>query len=140
MNEKIIIIALAGLSWLTPLFPFFVLVGIIIVWDTFLGVKLARKKDRFNSRTFARVLYKFLIYNVIIIIGYLLDKFVLSDFVGLFSPVSGTTTKAVVFAVVVAELISVDEKLRKSNGKGFKWYFGKIKDVIKALNDERKNI
>lgn len=128
------------IGWLTPLYPFFIMTGISIVADTYFGYKLARRKKQLDSRKFSRVLYKLLIYNIIVISGYSLDIYLLGDFVGMVSPVNLTVTKAIVFGVLVSELMSIDESLIALDGKGLRHYFKNVLKLIKILNKERKDL
>lgn len=140
MKTKLIYFIMGIWAWLTPLFPFFILSGICIAIDTYFGFKLAKKRGRANSRRFSRVIYKLFLYNVIIVSAYILDLYVLGGFVGNFTTVDLATTKAIVFGVLVVELISVDEKLRALNGKGFQFYFDRVMKIIKNLNEKRKEL
>lgn len=136
--NKMTVFLLAVAGWLTPLYPFFVLTGLAITMDTYFGFRLSRKNKKVSSRKFARVLYKLLMYNIIIISAYSLDIYLLGSFVGLFSSVELTATKAVVFGVLMVELISIDEKLLLLNGKGLRFYWKKVLGIIKTVNNERK--
>lgn len=132
------LLAVAG--WLTPLYPFFILTGFAIAMDTYFGLKVSQKYKKVSSRKFSRVLYKLLMYNIIIISAYSVDIYLLGSFVGLFSSVELTATKAIVFGVLMVELISIDEKLLQLNGKGLRYYWQKVVSVIKKVNDERKKL
>lgn len=136
--NKMTVFLLAVAGWLTPLYPFFVLTGLAITMDTYFGFRLSRKNKKVSNRKFARVLYKLLMYNIIIISAYSLDIYLLGSFVGLFSSVELTATKAVVFGVLMVELISIDEKLLLLNGKGLRFYWKKVLGIIKTVNNERK--
>ncbi|HRO76125.1 MAG TPA: phage holin family protein [Crocinitomicaceae bacterium] len=138
--NKIAMFWLAILGWLTPLYPFFILTGFAIVMDTFFGLKVSQKYKKVSSRKFSRVLYKLLMYNIIIISAYSIDIYLLGSFIGLFSSVELTATKAVVFGVLMVELISIDEKLIQLNGKGLRFYWQRVMNIIKKVNKERKSL
>lgn len=132
------IFLLSMATWLSPLYPFFIMAGIAIAFDTYFGIKCARKKKNLNSRKLSRVLYKLMMYNIIVISGYTLDIYLLGAFVNTFISVELTVTKAIVFGILMTELFSIDEKLILINGKGLRHYVREVFKVIKILNNERK--
>jgi len=138
--NKYELILIAVLGWFSPLIPFFLITGVIISWDTFFGVKLAQKQKSFNSRKFARFLYKFLIYNVVIATTYYLDTNLIGEFINSYIEKDMALTKIIMIGIVIVELMSIDEKMRMIDNKGFKYYYLKIKNIIKFLNQERKEI
>lgn len=124
---------------LTPLLPFMYLTGVVIMADTFLGAKVAKKNGNFKSRSFAAVLYKMLAYNILLIITYQIDIWLVGDVVSIWSSIELSFTKAIVAIMLINEVISIDEKLLNLNGKGLRYYFKRALNVVKAANDERKN-
>lgn len=131
---------LAVLAWLAPLYPFFIIAGMAVAVDTYFGFKLSRIEKKTSSRKFARVLWKFLLYNLIILSAYVVDVYLIGVFIDSQSHVELTLTRAITFGVLVVELVSVDEKKRQINGKGFRYYWDKVMNVLRFLNDERKKI
>lgn len=139
MNKtEMLLLAIAG--WLTPLYPFFILTGVAIFADTILGIVNAVKKGKLSSRKCARLIYKILIYNLIVVSGYSLDVYLIGDFINIVSTVELTVTKAVVFGIILIELVSIDEKMRYINGKGFRHYWGIVKQAIVKINKEKKEL
>jgi len=131
---------LGVVSWLTPLFPFFIMAGVAVSFDTYYGVKVAKKNKDFKSRRFARVIYKFFIYNIIIISGFAVDKYLIGVFIDHYSNVELTITRALVFGVLLVEMVSIDEKLRMLNGKGFRYYWKKVMGVLFTLNKTKNDL
>ena len=125
------------LVYITPVIPFFFITGAFIVWDTHYGVKLAKKKGIFTSRRFSRVLYKLLVYNIVVVSCFAVEKHILTDFVKHLTTIDLALTKVGVLVVLINELFSIDEKLIGLTGEGL---FAKMNKIYRKVSSFKTKI
>ncbi len=108
----------AILSFVTPIAPFFWLAIGLVLLDTVTGIIAAqRRKEKINSRGFARVLSKIAVYMSAILACYAVE---------LVLEIGGHVTYIAVGAIAFTELMSVLENTRAVSGAN-------IADVIRNL-------
>lgn len=89
--------------------PLVVVVSMLIVSDTITGILAAHKRgEKITSQGFSRTIYKLFIYNLAIVLGFLMEKFVLLEVV----PV----VKAIVLVIGVTEFKSFLENFESITG------------------------
>jgi hypothetical protein len=91
------------------------------------------EKAKWTSRK-ARsgLLPKVVSYNVVIISFFLLDKFVMNDFVHLFTEIPFALTKLLAMVLIWIEVKSIDESFEEVKGKSLFWY---VTDMIKVAKN-----
>lgn len=116
--------------FLTPVAPLMVVIALAILIDTFLGLYKAYKtKTKITSHKLSRVAFKILFYELLIIILYPIDVYIMG---GSIYGIDHLLTKAGVVLLVFIEALSVDENIRAINkNRGFEYYFNKLLSVIK---------
>jgi len=116
--------------FLTPIAPLMVVIALAILIDTFLGLYKAYKtKTKITSHKLSRVAFKVLFYELLIIILYPIDVYIMG---GSIYGIEHLLTKAGVVLLVFIEALSVDENIRAINkDRGFEFYFNKLLTVIK---------
>ena len=116
--------------FLTPIAPLMVVIALAILIDTFLGLYKAYKtKIKITSHKLSRVAFKILFYELLIIILYPIDVYIMG---GSIYGIEHLLTKAGVVLLVFIEALSVDENIRAINkNRGFEYYFNKLLSVIK---------
>ena len=119
-----------------------VLVGFMIVLDTIFGIWSSKKLGKkLESRKFARFITKMLVYQCVVIVAYALDHLILGDFFLLFVSIKMVVTKAAALSLVVAELFSIDEKLKNVNaGEGLWFHFSRLLQIAKMVKKEAEEI
>jgi len=142
MKTKISIFALSLLSILAPVKPM-VLIAIAFIWlDLCFGVwrsvKLKGWKS-IRSRGLARTISKSLLYAGGIVAVYFLEKYVISDLIGLFVSVELVLTKAFTFFCAFIEIKSINESYFDVTGKDVLKSFKEFLTAKKQQWDEFKN-
>lgn len=141
-NFKFVLLFVFGL--LAPIKGILILIGVFIVIDTVLGIMAAKKqKIKITSNRFSAMLSKSLVYQLIVIIAFAIDKLILGDFIALFFEGDMTlmTTKVTALFVFVNEGFSIDEKIKiLRNGKGAWYHFKKVLGLAKLVKKETKGL
>ena len=120
-----------------------VLIAIAFIWlDLCFGVwRSVRLKGwrSIRSRGLARTVSKSLLYAGGIVAVYLLEKFVISDLIGLFVSVELVLTKAFTFFCAFIEIKSINESYFDVTGKDVLKSFKEFLTAKKQQWDEFKN-
>lgn len=67
---------------LTPIHPVIISVGVLIFADAFIGIWAAYKRgERISSKRMGDSIVKMLVYQLVLISGYLVQTYLLSDFI-----------------------------------------------------------
>ena len=142
MKAKLSIFAFSLLSILAPVKPM-VLIAIAFIWlDLCFGVwRSVRLKGwrSIRSRGLARTVSKSLLYAGGIVAVYFLEKFVISDLIGLFVSVELVLTKAFTFFCAFIEIKSINESYFDVTGKDVLKSFKEFLTAKKQQWDEFKN-
>jgi hypothetical protein len=142
MKTKLSIFAFSLLSILAPVKPM-VLIAIAFIWlDLCFGVwRSVRLKgwQSIRSRGLARTISKSLLYAGGIVAVYFLEKFVISDLIGLFVSVELVLTKAFTFFCAFIEIKSINESYFDVTGKDVLKSFKEFLTAKKQQWDEFKN-
>lgn len=108
-DNTIIVFAALG-AFLLPIQPLLLLVGMMIVMDTILGIwKAIKIKEKISSRKLSNVISKMILYQGTIITFYLIECYVLGEFVNLFIQIPHFLTKIMAVILVGVELTSAHE-------------------------------
>jgi hypothetical protein len=105
------------------------------------------KKIKWTSRSFIKgFVPKMIGYVVLTLLFFLLDKFLLNEFVMFIIKIEFLSTKLIALGLVYAELKSIDETWKKLFGKGIIKYiidminFGNfIKNKLKDINQDKED-
>jgi hypothetical protein len=142
MKTKLSIFAFSLLSILAPVKPM-VLIAIAFIWlDLCFGIwRSVRLKGwrSIRSRGLARTISKSLLYAGGIVAVYFLEKFVISDLIGLFVSVELVLTKAFTFFCAFIEIKSINESYFDVTGKDVLKSFKEFLTAKKQQWDEFKN-
>jgi hypothetical protein len=99
--------------FLSPIKPLIFLVGFIVVLDTIFGILRSRKlKIKFTSRRFYAFFKKSLVYQLLIIATFILDKNLINEFMNMVMAVDYLTTKIITAAICFNEIKSIDENIK----------------------------
>jgi hypothetical protein len=130
------------LLFFAPIKFILILVGIAIILDTIFGIiKVKKLKQPITSRKLGNILVKMLIYQGAILTFFAIDVLILGDFIKLAVSVPYALTKVVALVAISIELFSIDESIRLfNNGKGFKYYFKQLFNVVKNTKEDINEI
>ena len=138
-NSSITIVGIL-LTFLTPIIPLLILVGIAIAADTIFGIIRAKKlKQKITSRKMSQIVSKMVLYQGAVILFYSIEHFILGDIIGLFTSIPLILTKLVTATLLSIELTSVSENIESAYGinlwKKFKQMLTRAKQVKEELED-----
>jgi hypothetical protein len=93
------------------------LIGFAILVDTVTGIWKAKKlKQPITSRRLSSVISKMLLYEITVILFYLIDYFILNDIVLTFFSVPLMLTKMLSLVLVSIEVVSINENYKAVKG------------------------
>lgn len=99
-------------TFFLPVSGLFILVGFCIGLDTITGLWKARKlKEKISSRKLSGIISKMMLYEVTIILFFLIDKFILNAIMLKFFSVPLMLTKIVALILISIELMSINENV-----------------------------
>jgi hypothetical protein len=125
-------------AFLTPIKPLIATVGLFIIADTLVGIyKAKRLKQKITSRILRTTLVpKLIMYTGTVVLVFCLEKFVLNDFILLFTSIPFFCTKLVSAVLSYIEIKSIDESITSITGVSI---WTRIKDMLskaKGLKDD----
>ena len=131
-------------SFFLPISGILILIGVSVILDTITGVwKSYKLKTKVTSRKLSAVISKILLYEVTVMLFYLIDYYILNDIVLTFFSVSLLTTKILALVLVSIEVISINENVKKVKGldiwSALKNLFARAKEVTQDFKDINKN-
>jgi hypothetical protein len=130
-------------TFFLPVSGLFILVGFCIGLDTITGLWKARKlKEKISSRKLSGIISKMMLYEVTIILFFLIDKFILNAIMLKFFSVPLMLTKIVALILISIELMSINENVIAVKGlnlwEAMRTLFARAK-IIKTDIDGLKN-
>ena len=139
-NLKNSILAAYGIiiAFLTPIIPLMIIVFGAIILDTIFGVLRAKKvKEPITSRRLSKIISKLLLYQLVIILAFSTEKFILSDIIGIFCQIPLIGTKLVTTLLLFIEGTSINENYKILSGVSL-WQ--KVKDLVGRGKELKKDI
>jgi len=138
-NYSMQLIAIVS-SFFMPISGILILIGLSVILDTITGVWKARKlKTPVTSRKLSAIISKILLYEVTVMLFYLIDYFILNDIVLTFFSVELMTTKILALVLVSIEVISINENFKAVKGidlwASLKNLFARAKEVTQDFKD-----
>lgn len=104
-------------AFFMPITGLMFLIGFAIFVDTITGVWKARKlKQPITSRRLSSVISKMLLYEITVILFYLIDYFILNDIILTFFSVPLMLTKMLSLVLVSIEVVSINENYKAVKG------------------------
>jgi hypothetical protein len=133
-------------AFLAPINALIITVGLAIALDTLIGVSRAKKKnENITSKKLSQIVSKMVLYQSALVLFFLIEKFILADFIVLFTGINLFLTKIVALVLVYIEIKSINESWLAITGvslwEKFKELLLRVKEVredIKELNDKKE--
>lgn len=131
-------------AFLMPISGLLFLVGFVILLDTVTGVwKSVKHKVPITSRGLSAIISKMLLYEVTVIMFYMIDKFILNSIILHFFSVELLLTKVLSLILVSIEVMSINENYKAVKGldlwQAMKNLFARAKDIKKEVDEIRHN-
>jgi len=130
-------------AFFLPISGILIMIGVLIIIDTFTGIKKAYKlKEKITSRKLSSIISKLALYEVTVIMFFLIDQFILNDIMLNFFSVPFMLTKVVALVLASVEVISINENIKVISTRNLdlwqsmKLLFARAKDI----NDDIKKI
>jgi hypothetical protein len=139
--DKVLIVLSA---FLLPIKPLIILVGLCIFLDTIFGVWKAKKtNNKITSKGLSSIVSKMVLYQSAVILFFALEKFLVGDFILLFTSIPLFLTKVIATLLIGIELTSISENIEEATGvsvwQRIKIMLGRVKEIKNDVNDVIKN-
>ena len=128
-------------AFFLPISGILLMIGVLIVIDTITGIWKAKKLgEKITSRKLSSIISKLALYEVTVIMFFLIDKFILNDIILTFFSVEFMLTKVVALVLASVEVISINENIKVISTKNLdlwqsaKALFARAKEVKEDLN------
>jgi hypothetical protein len=131
-------------AFLMPISGLLFLVGFVIALDTVTGIwKSIKKKIPITSKGLSAIISKMMLYEVTVILFYMIDHFILNNIIMHFFTVELLLTKVLALILVSIEVMSINENYKAVKGldlwQAMKNLFARAKDIKKEVDELRHN-
>lgn len=131
-------------AFLMPISGLLFLVGFVIVLDTVTGIwKSYKNKVKITSRGLSAIISKMLLYEVTVVLFYMIDHFILNNIILQFFSVQLLLTKVLSLILVSIEVMSINENYKAVKGldlwQAMKNLFARAKEIKKEVDEIRHN-
>lgn len=133
---------LAFCTFVSPIAGVLSAVGVFIAADAiFARYRCYVLKVKWTSRKFrAGLIPKIITYNCFVLSFFMMDKFVINDFITLFTSIPYALTKILAMVLIYIELKSIDESFEAIKGKSLFRYLIEMIVQAKKLNKQMSDI
>jgi hypothetical protein len=146
MKTFLIYLLTATCLFFTPIFGLLIAVGAAIALDTVFGIYRSVKVRGWKfvtSRRLSEIISKMLLYELCIVLLYVIDFFVLSEFFQNWFSVSFFCTKVCAIILIFIEGVSIKENFEKATGKDvwalIKNALGRANEIKESITDLKNN-
>jgi len=141
MKEYVIAFIVSILSFFIPVVPLLLLVGLFICLDTILGIWACKRQgEKITSHKLSAMIPKMFLYQGAVMTGYLVDVFLLGEFIGLVFDIPLLFTKLIAMTLIFIEGVSLDENWQKIKGKTFIQSFKEMVFQVTSLKKDIQNL
>jgi hypothetical protein len=131
-------------AFLMPISGLLFLVGFVIMLDTVTGIwKSYKNKVKITSRGLSAIISKMLLYEVTVVLFYMIDTFILNNIILQFFSVDLLLTKVLALILVSIEVMSINENYKAVKGldlwQAMKNLFARAKEIKKEVDEIRHN-
>jgi hypothetical protein len=126
-------------TFFLPITGILFLIGFAILVDTFTGIWKAKKLCiPITSRKLSAIISKLMLYEIAVILFYLIDRFILNDIILTFFSVPLMLTKILSLVLVSIEVISISENYKAVKGidlwQAMKLLFARARDIKQDID------
>ena len=130
-------------AFFLPISGILIMIGVLISIDTITGIWKAKKLgDKITSRKLSSIISKLALYEITVIMFFLIDKFILNEIILTFFSVPFMLTKVVALVLSSIEVMSINENYKIVKGidlwQSMKLLFARAKEVKEDLNKIKK--
>jgi len=139
IQSKLLTLISICFAFFLPISGILIMIGVLIAIDTFTGIWKANKlKEKITSRKLSSIISKLALYEVTVIMFFLIDQFILNDIILTFFSVPLMLTKVVSLVLASIEVMSINENYKIVKGidlwQSMKLLFARAKDIIDDIN------
>lgn len=136
-----IIIITIILAFLAPIIPLILIVGLCMILDTVAGIIRANKlKEPVTSRKLSKLISKMVLYQTALVTIFMIEKYILGEFVFLFTSIPLFLTKLTAATLAYIELKSISENIQIITGKNLWNIFKEMLNRTTELKNEVENV
>jgi hypothetical protein len=126
-------------TFFLPITGILFLIGFAIVIDTITGIWKSKKLGvPITSRKLSAIISKLMLYEVAVILFYLIDRFILNDIILVFFSIPLMLTKILSLVLVSIEVISISENYKAVKGidlwQAMKLLFARARDIKQDID------
>ena len=126
-------------AFFLPISGILIMIGVLISIDTITGIWKAKKiGEKITSRKLSAIISKLALYEVTVIMFFLIDKFILNDIILTFFSVPFMLTKVVALVLASIEVMSINESYKQVKQvdlwQSAKDLFARAKEIKEDLN------
>jgi len=130
-------------AFFLPILGILIMIGVLIAIDTITGIWKAKKiGDKITSRKLSSIISKLALYEITVIMFFLIDQFILNEIILTFFSVPFMLTKVVALVLASIEVMSINENYKVVKGidlwQSAKALFARAKEVKEDLNKIKK--
>lgn len=141
IESAIISALLTMIAFLSPIHGVLLCVGLFIMFDTVMAYWRCKiKKVEWTSKRLrVGLVPKFLAYQTIVILFFVMDKYIMFELTKLFIDVDYLLTKFLACVLIYIEFKSIDETFKIIKGKSLITYFKELLKLTNDIKDDMKN-
>ena len=141
IQKEILTLTSIIFAFFLPISGILIMIGVLIAIDTFTGIWKAKKlKEKITSRKLSGIISKLALYEITVIMFFLIDNFILNDIILTFFSVPFMLTKVTALVLASIEVLSINENYKVVKGidlwQSMKLLFSRAKEI----NDDIKKI
>ena len=130
-------------AFFLPISGILIMIGVLIAIDTFTGIWKANKLgEKITSRKLSSIISKLALYEITVIMFFLIDKFILNEIILTFFSVPFMLTKVTALVLASIEVLSINENYKVVKGidlwQSMKLLFSRAKEIKEDLNKIKK--
>ena len=139
IQQELLTIISICFAFFLPISGILLMIGVLISIDTITGIWKAKKLgDKITSRKLSSIISKLALYEVTVIMFFLIDKFILNDIILTFFSVPFMLTKVTALVLASIEVMSINENYKIVKGidlwQSMKLLFARAKDIKDDIN------
>ena len=139
IQSKLLTLISICFAFFLPISGILIMIGVLISIDTITGIWKANKLgDKISSRKLSAIISKLALYEITVIMFFLIDKFILNEIILTFFSVPFMLTKVVALVLASIEVMSINENYKVVKGidlwQSMKLLFARAKEVKEDLN------
>jgi hypothetical protein len=126
-------------TFFLPITGILFLIGFAIVIDTITGIWKSKKLNiPITSRKLSAIISKLMLYEIAVILFYLIDRFILNDIILVFFSIPLMLTKILALVLVSIETLSISENIKAVKGidlwQSMKLLFARARDIKQDID------